>query len=119
MGQEGAKPGSGPNRNNSKHQEQKRAKQPSRKQKTAATNPQSARVVLLNGGAVEIILWSVAVVITKRPSEKPALVGKLVSTRETSVSMSAATSPLIKFHRLRKVTSTFETYLGQRPGRRP
>jgi len=30
-------------------------KQPSRKQKTAATNPQSARVVLLNGGAVEII----------------------------------------------------------------
>jgi len=47
VGREGAKPGeSGPNRNNPKHEEQKRAKQPSRKHRTAATrekNPAAPR----------------------------------------------------------------------------
>ena len=44
---------------------------------------------------LRLFLWSVAVVITKRPSENPVLVEKLSSTWDTNVSMSAATSPLI------------------------
>ena len=44
---------------------------------------------------LRLFLWSVAVVMTKRPLEKPVLPSKSAMTCETNVSRSAATSPLI------------------------
>ena len=60
---------------------------------------------------LRLFLWSVAVVMTKRPLEKLVLPSKSSMTRETSVFRSAATRLSITRHRSGYLTATTEWYV--------
>ena len=62
---------------------------------SAMVSTRSVEKVFSMVDLLRLFLWSVAVVMRKRPLEKPALPSKSAMTCETDVSTSAATSPLI------------------------